>query len=79
MGNSGGKLVLTDQTISDIVQSSGQSRSQVDPGVSFLLLGGRSDMEFVQNFTPPDFQAKNFTLSFSPNLTVLVQKNTKNE
>ena len=42
MGNSGGKLVLTDQTISDIVQSSGQSRSQVDPGVSFLLLGGRS-------------------------------------
>ena len=42
MGNSGGKLVLTDQTISDIVQSSGQSRSQVEPGVSFLLLGGRS-------------------------------------
>ena len=26
----------------------------------------QSDMEFVQNFTPPDFQAKNFTLSISP-------------
>ena len=26
-----------------------------------------SDMRFVQNFTPPDFQAKNFTLSISPN------------
>ena len=26
-----------------------------------------SDMRFVQNFTPPDFQAKNITLSISPN------------
>ena len=24
------------------------------------------DMEFVQNFTPPDFQAKKFTPSISP-------------
>ena len=29
--------------------------------------GGQADMEFVQNFTPPDFQAKNFTPSISPN------------
>ena len=29
-----------------------------------LVLPG---MRFVQNFTPPDFQAKNFTLSISPN------------
>ena len=79
MGNSGGKLVLTDQTISDIVQSSGQSRSQVDPGVSFLLLGGRSDMEFVQNFTPPDFQAKNFSLSISPDFNSFSGKKHKNE
>ena len=35
-------------------------------------------MEFVQNFTPPDFQAKNFTLSISPNFKSLVRKNTKN-
>ena len=28
-----------------------------------------ADMRFVRNFTPPDFQAKNFTPSFSPNLT----------
>ena len=26
-----------------------------------------ADMEFVQNFTPPDFQAKNFTPAISPN------------
>ena len=26
-----------------------------------------ADMEFVQIFTPPDFWAKNFTLSISPN------------
>ena len=39
----------------------------------------KPDMEFVQNFTPPDFQAKDFTPSISPNLTVLVRKNTKNE
>ena len=26
-----------------------------------------TDMEFVQKFTPPDFQAKNFTPSISPN------------
>ena len=31
-------------------------------------------MEFVQNFTLPDFQAKNFTPSIS---TVLVRKNKK--
>ena len=37
------------------------------------------DMEFVQNFTPPDFQAKNFTPSISPNFNNLVRKNTKNE
>ena len=27
----------------------------------------QADMEFVQNFTPPDFQAKKFTPSISPN------------
>ena len=26
-----------------------------------------TDMEFVKNSTPPDFQAKNFTPSISPN------------
>ena len=26
-----------------------------------------TDMEFVKNFTPPDFQAKDFTPSISPN------------
>ena len=35
------------------------------------------DMEFVQNFTPPDFQAKNFTPSISPNFNSLVRKTQK--
>ena len=29
--------------------------------------GGYPDMEFVQNFTPPDFQPKKFTPSITPN------------
>ena len=31
-------------------------------------------MEFVQNFTPPDFQAKNFTPSISPNFNSFRKK-----
>ena len=37
----------------------------------------RTDMEFVKNFTPPDFQAKNFTPSISPNFNSFSDKNTK--
>ena len=36
-----------------------------------------SDMEFVKKFTPPDFQAKNFTLSISPNLNSFSDKTQK--
>ena len=32
-------------------------------------------MEFVKNFTPPDFQANNFTPSISPNLNSFSGKN----
>ena len=35
------------------------------------------DMEFVQNFTPPDFQAKNFTPSISPNFNSFSGKKHK--
>ena len=35
-------------------------------------------MEFVQNFTPPDFQAKNFTPSISSVLVGKKQKNSEN-
>ena len=35
------------------------------------------DMEFVQNFTPPDFQAKNFTPSISPNFNSFSKKKHK--
>ena len=34
-------------------------------------------MEFVQNFTPPDFQAKNFTPSISPNFNSFSGKKHK--
>jgi len=37
------------------------------------------DMRFVQNFTPPDFQAKNFTPSILHNFNSYSDKNTKNE
>ena len=36
-----------------------------------------SDVEFVQNFTPPDFQAKNLHRQFHLILTVLVRKTQK--
>ena len=39
-----------------------------------------ADMDFVQKFTPSDFQAKNFTLSISPNFNSFRGGgNTKNE
>ena len=34
-------------------------------------------MEFVQNFTPPDFQDKNFTPTISPNFNSFSQKKTQ--
>ena len=34
-------------------------------------------MEFVQNFTPPNFQAKNFTLSILPNFNSFSKKKTQ--
>ena len=34
-------------------------------------------MEFVQNFTPPDFQAKHFTLSISPIFNSFSKKTQK--
>ena len=34
-------------------------------------------MRFVKKFTPPDFQAKNFTPLFSPNFNSLGNENTK--
>ena len=36
-----------------------------------------TDMEFVQNFTPRDFQAKNFTPSISPNFNSFSKKKHK--
>ena len=36
-----------------------------------------SDMEFVRRFTPPDFQAKNFTPSISPNFNSFSGKKTQ--
>ena len=36
-----------------------------------------TDMEFVQNFTPPDFQVENFTPSISPNFNSFSKKKHK--
>ena len=36
-----------------------------------------TDMEFVKNFTPPDFQANNFTPTISPNFNSFSDKYTK--
>ena len=56
------------------------------PAKGVLQIGGVSqkcyqssstDMEFVQNFTPPDFQAKNFTPSISPNFNSFSKKKHK--
>ena len=39
--------------------------------------GWLPDMEFVQNFTPLDFQAKNFTPSISPNFNSFSKEKTQ--
>ena len=44
-----------------------------------MSLNKHPDMRFVQNFTPPDFQAKNFTQSILHNFNSYSDKNTKNE
>ena len=36
-----------------------------------------ADMRFVKNYTPPDFQAKNFTPLYLPNFNSFGDKNTK--
>ena len=54
-------------------------------GVEGPTQGGRgqgeddslSDMKFVHNFTPPDFQAKTFTPSISPNFNSFSKKKHK--
>ena len=38
---------------------------------------GNPDMKFVQNFTPPDFQVKNFTPPISPNFNSFSKKKHK--
>ena len=38
-----------------------------------------ADMEFVKNFTPLDFQEKNFTPSISPNFNGFSKKKHKTE
>ena len=42
-----------------------------------LVQYSNTDMEFVQNFTPPDFRAKNFTPSISPNFNSFSKKKHK--
>ena len=46
-------------------------------GLTIGMMMVMADMEFVKKFTPPDFQAKTFTPSISPNFNSLSDKNTK--
>ena len=39
-------------------------------------VSGWTDMEFVKNFTPPDFQANKFTPSISPKFNSFSDNNT---
>ena len=54
------------------------SEMDVVPHYILLTLLTLSDMEFVKNFTPPDFQVRNFTPGFSPNLNSFSKKKHKN-
>ena len=51
-----------------------QSNTKTKDKMSFNSI---TDMKFVKNFTPSDFQAKNFTPSISPNFNSFSDKNTK--
>ena len=42
-----------------------------------IMQSKQPDMKFVKNFTPPDFQAKNFTPSISPNFNSFSKKKHK--
>ena len=44
---------------------------------SSSIIAAGADMEFVQKFTPPDFRAKNFTPSISPNFNSFSKKKHK--
>ena len=44
---------------------------------SLAQVWSRPEMEFVQNFTPPDFEANNFTPSISPNFNSFSKKKHK--
>ena len=48
--------------------------SEVWGGTGWYLV---ADMEFVKKFTPPDFQAKDFTPSISPNFNNFSKKKTQ--
>ena len=50
----------------------------VVPHYILLTLLTLSDMEFVKNFTLPDFQVRNFTPGISPNLNSFSKKKHKN-
>ena len=43
------------------------------------LVTSPADMRFVKNFTPPDFQAKNFTPLILPNFNSFGDDNKENE
>ena len=59
-------------------QQNSDHQAMIGPNEKNPLLGYLDpDMDFVQNFTPPNFQAKNFTPSISPNFNSFSKKKHK--
>ena len=72
------KITTTQVMIMMCGDDAGVDDSGVKPHtLPFWQRGDKPDMELVQNFTPSDFQAKNFTPSISPNFNSFSKKKHK--
>ena len=69
----GGKMISTYEYREGFI---GSDAYKTYAPLKILGPGCISDMKFVKNFTPPDFQAKHFTPSISPNFNSFSDKNT---
>ena len=73
----------TSDCLGKVMKISHFNQTKIAPFINIMLelcyfsLGQLADMEFVKNFTPPDFQVKNFTPSISLNFNSFGDKNTK--
>ena len=70
-----GTLYIENQT--DMVNIQSQRNTVMGWPIMQKTERAEADMEFVKNFIPPDFQAKNFTPSISPNFNSFSKKKHK--